>query len=150
MAQGRPPNPLRLVTETGHRPIPVPATIDPTPLDAPEGLPEDALGMWDYLTGVLQKAGILENTDRYALELTCRTYAEYLTAKRAYDAEPIVEGSQGQAVKSPYWQIMNAARAELRKELTEFGLTPAARVRIGALQKGGEGLGQGLEAVLAG
>lgn len=151
---GRRPDPLRLVTGTGHRPVPVPATIDASELTIPESIansPQDpnyALEIWNYLSEALADAGILEASDRYALELTCLTYAQYRVAQIAYELEPTVIGSQGQPRRSPFYDVMNSCRAEFRKQLVEFGLTPAARVKLGSLQRQGAGLKQALSGVL--
>jgi P27 family predicted phage terminase small subunit len=151
MPAGRPPDPLRLITGTGHRPIPVPATVDPSPIpDCPEYLNATARDVWTYLVDVLEPSKILESSDRYALELLCEAYAEYRDALEHFEASPIVLGSQGQEVRSPWHAVLINARQELRKALNEFGLTPAARVKLGALQKGGEGIGAALAAALSG
>lgn len=151
---GRRPDPLRLITGTGHRPVPVPATIDVSELEIPSSIatsehePNYALEMWTYLADALSTAGILEASDRYALELTCLTYAQYRHAQINYEISPIVAGSMGQERRSPHYDIMNSCRAELRKQLVEFGLTPAARVKLGSLQKQGSGLKHALSGVL--
>jgi P27 family predicted phage terminase small subunit len=152
---GRRPNPLRLITGTGNRPIDVPATIDPnTEIETPSSItdadhdPNYALEMWTYLVGALSAAGIIEASDRYALELTCLTYAQYRAAQIAYEHSPIVTGSMGQEKRSPHYDIMNSCRGELRKQLVEFGLTPAARVKLGKLQPAGSGLRHALNGVL--
>jgi P27 family predicted phage terminase small subunit len=99
---------------------------------------EHARETWFEVTSFLAPAGILDKVDRYALEILALTFADYHRARVAYLREPLVAGSQGQPVRSPWYDAMTAARVEFRKQANEFGLTPAARVRLGAIGSSSE------------
>ena len=137
---GRRPNPFRVVTKTGHRPIPEPVVLSPGEPTIPESLDgkEDALRMWRNLTTILEASGVLDKTDEYALELTCLTYHEYRYAKDLFDANPETQGSMGQTVISPWYQVQLNARKDLLRQLSEFGLTPATRGKLAGLKPTGD------------
>jgi P27 family predicted phage terminase small subunit len=143
-------NPLRVVTGTGHRPVEKPAKYDATPPKPPANLPADGKSMWKYLVAKLAPTGVLDNTDRYAIELLCSAYAEWRQAAAKYREQPLGTGSTGQPVRSPWWDIQNAAAERLRKMLIEMGLTPAARVKLGILQQRNDALGSDIDAILSG
>jgi P27 family predicted phage terminase small subunit len=131
----RPRQPLAHLTGTG-RPAPPPIKYKPTARPyAPKDMDEDAKTMWRHLTTLLGDSGVLDEADRYALELVSRSYGMWKRAVKEFEAKPVAEGSRGNLVRSPWGDIANTEAERLRKLLNEFGLTPAARVKLGAIQQ---------------
>lgn len=56
---------------------------------------------------------------------------ERARAFAAYRKESLVEGSQGQAVLNPMWQVVKACDAELTRLEDRLGMTPKARLQLG-------------------
>ena len=142
-------NPLGELTGTS-RPRGKAASFKPTRQPyAPKDLPEDGRKMWRHLTGLLGDTGVLDEVDRYALELICNAYGMWKRANAEYMKAPVVDGSKGQPVRRPWGDIAKTEAERLRMLLTEFGMTPAARVKLGALQKD-TAIDKELEAILGG
>jgi hypothetical protein len=91
------PNPLRVVTGTGHRPIPKPAEYDARSPEAPEDLPQEGR----RCGATSSRRWPHDNSDRYVLELISSSYAEWKEAAHNYRGRPVETGSRGQSVRSP-------------------------------------------------
>lgn len=153
---GRKPKPTslkKLAGNPGKRPL---NKAEPRPpaasIRAPKGrLPKDALRLWRILAPLLNGMGVLTAADLPALEMTCLHFA----VARAALNEMLVDGrveaeddegrryvvSEGIAVtaegiggikKHPAASVFRENSQTFRMYLTEFGLTPAARVRVKA------------------
>jgi P27 family predicted phage terminase small subunit len=83
---------------------------------------------------------IMSSGDRDALALMCDTWSRYLEARKrlAEEGEVIrVEGGDGRVtVKRNPWSAVLAEHGDrLRRMMSEFGLTPVGRARIGAAKE---------------
>lgn len=128
--RGRKPSPLRLVTKTGHRPLPKRATKGPALIKPPD-LSPIASELWSRIAGSLAATGILTAAHETSLRILCETYEEYVTARDLYRKAPFWKGSRGQVVRSKHWDVMQASRVALWRSLGDFGLTPAATLQLG-------------------
>ncbi len=157
--KGRKPKPshLKLVQgNPGKRPInasePHPARARPS---APAHLSEKARETWGYVTGILDRMGILTEADAIGVEMLCEAYADKLAAQAAL-ALPIVMtrigkdgaereytvaaagaktylgfGKDGVMVRQrPEVAMISDADRRLRAWLAEFGMTASARTRV--------------------
>jgi P27 family predicted phage terminase small subunit len=135
---GRPPDPLRALTGTGHRPIDPPLALAPGDPACPSYIRGAGRTLWNELVAWLGTAGgqILEQHDRVHLELLCNAYARYRKALREFDRAPTIKGSMGQPVLSHWHGVLEAASIEIRRILAAFGGSPADRIKLRALKRG--------------
>lgn len=90
---------------------PKPTRVSYTPM--PRFLGVVAREEWRRVARQLEILGLLTNLDLAALEVYCDTYGRWRAARKARD-----------------WRTIREAAALMRQYAAEFGLTPAARVRI--------------------
>jgi P27 family predicted phage terminase small subunit len=83
----------------------------------------------------LEALDILKPEDRAALTVFCETWSRFVAAVRLYRAEGIVlvNPDSGRAHKHPAVGVAEVAATQLRAYAAEFGLSPAAEQRIGAV-----------------
>ena len=138
---GRRPKPthLRVVSgNAGKRPLnkaePQPRRERPSPPAHLSGAARDA---WGYVSGILDRMGVLTEADAVALEQLCECYAE-IVELRAEIAEngrfqtvATKAGGEMERLRPAYAALMDADR-RLKAWLAEFGMTPSARSRITA------------------
>lgn len=138
--KGRKPTPshLKLVKgNPGRRPMnehePKPARSRPS---APAHVSEKARETWGYVSGLLDRMGILTEIDAVALEVLCEAYADFLAARAVLKAfgsnyyETVNEaGSVMHRVHPAVAEVKDADR-RIRAWLAEFGMTPSARSRV--------------------
>jgi P27 family predicted phage terminase small subunit len=124
----------RLIPETPafHRAVP----------QKPHDLSEVAGRMWDAVVAELPRLNLLKPLDAFALEVGCETYARWHAAKRLRlgrdQSGLLAKTSQGVGV-SPLVRVESEASREFRAWCAEFGLTPAAEVKLSAAQDPGNG-----------
>lgn len=93
---------------------------------------------WGYVSGLLDRMGILSEVDAVALELLCESYADYLAARaelKAFGSETYAtETASGDKMyrSHPAVAQRNDADRRIRGWLAEFGMTPSARTRVKA------------------
>ena len=138
MAGRRPkPSALREFSgNPGHRRI---NKNEPKPESAavcPEWLSGEARDEWNRLAPELQQLGLLSNLDASGLCLYCDAFQRWRRAV-AHIAEhgPVDRTENGYAVQSPFVSIANAAAEVMRKQMLEFGMTPASRSKVSVLPK---------------
>lgn len=136
MTRGRKPKPttLKLLAgNPGHRPL---NNSEPV---APEGIPEcpdflddEAKAEWSRVCDDLQRMAVLSAVDRPAITAYCVTYSRWVEAERHVKQHGMIVKSpvKGVPIPNPFLWVATSAMAELRKWLTEFGLTPSSRSRI--------------------
>ena len=91
---------------------------------APQNLPADAHSLWREIVKLGQ--GRVSNLDRTAVEITCRSYAEYRSANdQAVKAEL-------PNLKADWMKVADLARKAVMAGLAELGFTPAARRKLDA------------------
>jgi P27 family predicted phage terminase small subunit len=82
--------------------------------------------LWDH-----NLTGAYEPTDLPALRRLFDLRDQRARFERAVASRPLVEGSQGQQVLNPLARQVSALDGEIRALEDRFGLTPAARLRLG-------------------
>ena len=134
------PNHLKLVRgNPGRRPLNAaePKVRRARP-SAPEHMSDRAREAWGYVSGLLDRMGILSEVDALALELLCEAYADYLGARaeiKAFGSETYAtETANGDKMyrSHPAVAQRNDADRRIRGWLAEFGMTPSARTRVRA------------------
>lgn len=139
---GRMPQPtaLKLIKgNPGHRPInqnePQPTGI-PT---CPDHLNSIAKQEWERISQELAACGLLTSIDRAALAAYCQAYARWVEAEnkiKEIGSLIVMVGKKDDPkkppypIQNPYVGIANTAMDQMRKYLSEFGMTPASRTRI--------------------
>lgn len=100
--------------------------------EAPRGLKGDALEFWDKHYPMLQKSGVLKETDLPAFEALCRAWGLYKQADReASKPNGLVQVTEGGYEAPSGWVILRGKfYAEFKAMATLFGLTPTDRTRV--------------------
>jgi P27 family predicted phage terminase small subunit len=118
----------------GRKPKPEPLD-KPTPAgevpSAPPHLDREAKAEWKRVSAELAGCGLLSLVDRAALAAYCQIYSRWITAEKALAEEGLViESAKGNPMANPHCQIAARALQQMKSYLVEFGMTPAARIRI--------------------
>ncbi len=118
-------NPSKRALPTGAKPKAAPDLTPPSHLNAV------AKAEWDRVTAELRAVGMITAIDRAALGAYCATYARWAKAEEriAAGAELVVTPNKS-VQQSPWVGIANRALELMHRYLTEFGMTPASRVRL--------------------
>lgn len=121
--------------DSGGRKVADPPKFDRALPVKPEDLSPAAEKMWDLIIEELPKADLLKPLDAFALQVGCETFARWYEAKRLRLLQPnfglLAKTSQGMGV-SPLVRVESEASREFRAWCSEFGLTPAAEVKLSA------------------
>jgi P27 family predicted phage terminase small subunit len=138
--RGRKPTPthLKLVRgNPGKRPLnesePKPTRERPS---APAHLSDRAREAWGYVSGVLDRMGILTEADTIAVEMLCEAYADYLEARetlKKYGSNyyETTSAKGGTMLRShPAVAVMQDADRRIKAWTAEFGMTASARSRV--------------------
>lgn len=135
---GPPPKPtsLRLLNgNASHRPINKSEPVPPAGLpDCPRDLSKEAKKEWKRIAPDLMAMGVLSRIDTAALAAYCECWARWRDAERniaKYGS--VIRTPSGYPIQSPYITIATKAIEQMRKFLSEFGMTPASRTRINAV-----------------
>ena len=134
---GRKPNPSRknkLTGNPGKRPAnknePQPDIPEKIPR-APRNLDATAKKEWRRMAKQLHRLGLLTVSDLSAFASYCSQYSIWYQATEAIREHGIlVKAQSGFPAISPWVSVANKAQTEMRKWLTEFGMTPSSRSRI--------------------
>jgi P27 family predicted phage terminase small subunit len=100
---------------------------------APAHLDEEAHREWDRVIVTLDQLGLVTTLDRAALAGYCQAWSRWVDAEmklREYGAV-LKSPTKGVPLLSPYLTIANRALEQMRQFLSEFGMSPASRTRIG-------------------
>ena len=108
---------------------------EPTPPPGSPVVPDDlvpeAKAEWVRISHDLSVMGMLSLADYPALVAYCTTWARYQDLRRKYEETgPIIKTTNGNVIQNPLLGSLNVAERELRKWLTEFGLTHSSRSKI--------------------
>lgn len=144
MAKGRPLDPTRARRGTGHRPprdtlpaIPVESPRLPPP---PTGIPAEAEDLWHLVIGELWPRG-LRPADLEGVRMMVTAAHRNRQAAALVDSHGLLVKSQtGQPMPNPALKIEKDTRADYLRLADAFGLTLAARLRLGLMQLQGESL----------
>ena len=77
-------------------------------------------------------AALVVDSDRTALDRLFSLYDEHTRLWRAARRRRLVDGSQGQPVLNPLYRQADTLRAEILALEDRFGLSPMARLKLGA------------------
>ena len=117
----------------GNRPLPEgepePATAIPTP---PEHLGAVGLAEWNRIAPLLEQLDLVSHLDMAALAAYCVSYERWVEAENKVRKHGMIVMSPDKKfpMKSPYLSVAESAMEAMRKFLSEFGLSPASRVRL--------------------
>jgi P27 family predicted phage terminase small subunit len=107
--------------------------------ECPSWLDDVGRAAWNDWLPRVAAMKIISSGDRDALALMCDTWSRYLEARKrlAEEGEVIrVEGGDRVTVKRNPWSAVLAEHGDrLRRMMSEFGLTPVGRARIGAAKE---------------
>ena len=155
MAKGALPDPTRARRGTGNRPATgaarkaspaataVQLRTDPQLPAAPDSLPADAHELWDLLVAELHPRG-LRPGDLEAVRQMVVAAHRHRQAQALVDRHGILIEQRGRAVVNPAVKIERDSARAFLQYAESFGLTMAARVRLGLMQLAGESLLQAL------
>lgn len=163
MTKGRPADPTRAKRQTGNRPKPNEAKVSATAKKAaeivaasPKGpkLPEppadlmpEAQEMYRRVLEELMPKG-LRDADLEAVAMMCHSASVHFAARKGIaDMGLLVEGPRGPIV-NPLIKVARDEAAIYLRLANEFGLTLAARLRLGLMQLAGESIVSSLNADL--
>ena len=149
MTRGRKPKPTNLKvvsgTDRADRRNKAEPKVEIAMPEAPAHLSEQALEEWERVCVEMYNAGILSNLDRAALGAYCQAYGRWVQAERALakfaerDAATsglMIKTQSGNAIQNPLVGSANKAMADMMRYAAEFGMTPSARSRIMAIERG--------------
>lgn len=163
MTKGRPADPTRAKRQTGNRPKPGEAKVSTTakkaaavvaavpakpalPEPPPDLLPE-AQEMYRRVLEELMPRGLRE-ADLEAVAMLCHSASlHYEARRRIAEMGLIIEGPRGPMV-NPLVKVARDEAAIYLRLANEFGLTLAARLRLGLMQLAGESIVSSLNADL--
>lgn len=121
--------------DSGGRPVPQVPAFKRLPPARPDDLTDDAAEFWDDVVEELGRLEVLKPVDGPGLRAAAECYARLRTAIRARQEHGITaETSQGVGV-APWVRVEESASRELRAWCAEFGLTPAAEIRLGSVKQ---------------
>jgi P27 family predicted phage terminase small subunit len=101
----------------------------------PAHLSEPAKKEWRRLGRQLLRMGLVTEIDRPALALLCQAWGRWVEAEDALKRYGVmVKSPAGFPMQSPYLAVANKAMEQMRSLLSEFGLTPASRTRVSAIE----------------
>jgi len=103
-------------------------------LRPPTWLGREAASVWSDLGHLLLNAGLFTVVDRYALAMFCVAAGRWIEAERAVaeSGGPVLVAESGSLYQNPWLHVANRAWGQMKKMLSEFGLTPAERSRLKA------------------
>lgn len=132
---GPPPKPEIVRRQEGNpskRPIRRAPAADPTIPDMPAWLDGTGRRAWKLFTAELAAMGQLAKVDGPALEAVCSAYQTAIQCRRRIKRKGItMKVGNGYEQVRPEVALERQAWAQFRAFCVEFGLTPAARVRLG-------------------
>lgn len=120
----------------GRKPKPKAGTLANTPMAGlprcPAHLNEAARKEWRRLATPLHEAGILTLADRAALAAYCQSYAHWVEAEEQLRKTPaLLKSPSGYVQQSPWLSVANKQLELMGRYMSELGLTPSARTRLG-------------------
>jgi len=105
---------------------------------APAGLSTKSTERWNAFWRSKLAAYVDPGADAHRLERWIMDVDEYDRVREAYDKAPTVDGSKGQPRLNPLASRLNTLEKQIREAENQFGMTPAARLKLGiSFGKGG-------------
>ena len=144
MRPGPVPKPTTLKEKAGNpgkRPLNAAEPKVPVPTSvpyAPRFLSKEGKAEWRRMVKFLIDAGLYSEVDRAALAMYCSAWARWVAAERkiAELGSLVRTTDKGYEHQSAWVSISNKAADQLRKMIAEFGLSPAQRSRVVAMDRG--------------
>ena len=137
---GRTPEPIGLKILKGRsatkdiagRPIPVVPPFERGIPDCPAWLSPGAKDVWEDYAPMLDDLASIKLADGLIFAALCETAASYSAAVQAVWAQGdvLINPKTGCAHKNPLVGVVEAARRDLLKFASQFGLTPAAEIAL--------------------
>lgn len=103
----------------------------------PRFLCDEGKKEWRRIVGILVEIGLYTEIDRAALAMYCQAWGRWLTAEARIDESggPVLVSDRGNPYQNPWQSEANRRYEQMRKALAEFGLSPAARSRVRAVER---------------
>lgn len=125
----------------GHRPFndrePIAIPCEP---EMPKHLNREARREWRRLAPILLAMRVLTDADGIALANLCQAYGTLIAAQRLMNKASkegrsglLTKTPNGYLVQSPLLAICNRQMLLINAQLREFGMTPASRTRVDAV-----------------
>jgi len=138
------PAPLKLIEgrgngrDSGGRKVPTPPMFTRIPPEKPDHLTPYASEIWDRIVQDLPKLGLLKEVDGPSLEMLCETYSRWRVAvemrmaaqKQAPGTKGLIAKNSQGFVIAPWVNAETQASKEFRAWCAEYGLTPAAEMKL--------------------
>jgi P27 family predicted phage terminase small subunit len=116
--------------DSGGRKIPKPPAFIRIPPEKPEHLSKHASELWDRIVDELPRLGLLKELDGSSLEMLCEAYALWRDAVDKRHRLGSVSKTNYGFVIAPWVRIEVNASKEFRSWCSEFGLSPAAEMKL--------------------
>lgn len=144
MPKGRPPDPTRAKRGTGNRPQtqPVkalPALPETSGFPVPQELPDEAREMYERVVRELEPRGLRE-ADLDALTMMVHSAYVHRQAREFVARNGVMVLVNGRPVVNPAIKVARDEAAMYLRIAQEYGLTLAARLRLGLMQLAGESM----------
>lgn len=117
--------------DSGGRPVPEVPAFKRVPPVKPDDLSPDAAMFWDEVCAELGRLEVLKPVDGPALRAAAECFARFRAAVRRRQADGLTVVTAHGEVTAPWVRVESLAARELRLWCGEFGLTPAAEMRLG-------------------
>lgn len=153
MTKGRPADPTRARRKTGNRPLPGEkppaeiAVVEAPAFVVPSGLTEEGQAMFQRLVAELQPRGLRE-VDLDALTMLCHSAEVHRQAREFVARNGVMVAVNGRPVVNPAIKVARDEAQNYLRIAQEYGLTLAARLRLGLMQLAGESMLASLNADL--
>lgn len=147
MPKGRPADPTRARRKTGNRPIPaeqngaeiVAVTADAPAFAIPDGLPDEAQAMYQRVIDELAPRGLRE-ADMEALAMMVHSAYVHQLARQFITRHGVMLLQNGRVTVNPAVKVARDEAQNYLRIAQEYGLTLAARLRLGLMQLAGESI----------
>lgn len=144
--RGRPPKPTNLKVlegNPGKRPLSVnEPKPKPIPPKCPAWMAPEGKKLWKRLMPELERLGLMTIVDGAAFEAVCQNYATWVKCEKhlkkyGLTMKLYTKARDEYEIPRPEVAIGQKALKSVHTFMTEFGLTPASRVKLGT-KPGGE------------
>ena len=138
MGKGRKPTPSHLKVVRGtdradrrNEAEPKPGRSRPS---APNTMSDRGREAWGYVVGILDRMGILTESDAMAVELLCEARSDWLSARDEITAAggETYTTEAGLIKAHPAVAMRNDAARRMQSLLAEFGMSPSSRSKVAA------------------
>jgi P27 family predicted phage terminase small subunit len=148
MSRGRPADPTRARRKTGNKPLPgeaKPANLPDIPdtdvpvFAVPDTLPPEAHEMFQRIVTELAPRG-LRDADLEAITMMCHSAYVHQQAREFVRRNGVMVLVNGRPIVNPAIKVARDEAANYLRLASEYGLTLAARLRLGLMQLAGESM----------